>query len=586
MNRREFIRTTAVAGSLGLSDLGSAGAQGQNATGGGRVGPKAVVKGKKAVCSSDNPLVTDTMLQVMKDGGNAADAAVAGAMAQATVNPDMTNHTGSVDFIYFEAKTGKSYMMNSTGTLVSGLPAFRPVPTGLGVLDPYGSTPPMACIPGFMPGMGEIHRRFGTKPWKELCEPAIRFAEDGFAVTSFHHAMLYEESDLYTYFPSARELITPNGFLPEVGDMFKNPKLAQTLRRVADEGPEYFTKGEWAKHFVEEANRLGWRIKMEHMTAVPPRWDEPFRFQHNGYEIIQLAPPERQGLFCALVLGILENLNIKSLGHYTESAETLYYFGHALRRANWELGLLNDPAIFDVPTEVWTDKVFIKSLADILRKSKPKIDLTEHVKLTSSGPSLIAAGLPAGGPNKPQAYKGSCELSIVDQEGNWVEMMDTLQSGGIPGVVVDGVIMVGSHAGFDMENSIAGWLTGGGRLRCVIGNTIVLKNGKPVLSLGTPGNVHVTIPQVLSNILDYGMDPYEAICAPRMLSLRDDYTLAIESRLPPNVIAGLVKLGIHIQPLEMNQYPMGSFQVCWRDEKSGLLNSCADPRRAGAAGGF
>jgi gamma-glutamyltranspeptidase/glutathione hydrolase len=179
---------------------------------------------------------------------------------------------------------------------------------------------------------------------------------------------------------------------------------------------------------------------------------------------------------------------------------------------------------------------------------------------------------------------GSCELSIVDPEGNWVQMMNTLQSGGIPGVVVDGVPMVGSHAVTDMSASIAGWFAGGGRLRLPIGNTIVLKAGRPWLSLGTPGNVHVTIPQVLSNVLDHGLSPEDAVAAPRMLPLRNDYTVEIESRLPDTVVAGLTRLGVQMVPLSPHDWHMGSFQLSWRDESG--VNSLTDPRRAGKADGF
>jgi gamma-glutamyltranspeptidase / glutathione hydrolase len=586
MKRRDFVRGAAGAGAAGVGAGGAAAApgspNGQEALP--RQGPKPIARGKRAVASSAHPIVTDTMLDVMRKGGKAVDAAVAGCLVQATVQMEMTNHTGSVDFIYWEAKTGKAYELNSTGTLIPGLAPFRPLPGNLGVLIP--AQPPCACIPGFMPGLKAIHEKFGTRPWAELCAPAIHFAEEGHVVCSFEFGVLTEELLGNTYFPSGRELFTPDGFTPQVGDAFKNPKLAATLKRLAKEGPDDFITGEWAKRFVDEGNRLGWPVKMEHMTAVPPRWSEPFRYPHRGHEILQLSPPERQGVFCAFVLGVLEQLDLKSLGHYTESAESLYYFAHVLRWAELEMGYVQDPKTFDVPTDVWLSKEHQRHVAEIIRRSRPKVDLTEHVALTSGKPAMMAAGLPVAGVDKPPTYKGSCELSIVDQDGNWVQMMNTLQSGGIPGMVVDGVPMVGSHAATDLRASIAGWFAGGSRIRCIIGNTIVLKDGKPWLSLGTPGNVNVTVAQVLSNVLDHGMDPYDAAVAPRMLALRDDYVLEIESRIPSKVAAGLAKMGIAIKPLPTYDYHMGSFQMSWRDPKTGLLSSSTDPRRAGKADGL
>ncbi|HEY3312470.1 MAG TPA: gamma-glutamyltransferase, partial [Anaerolineales bacterium] len=522
------------------------------------VGPKPVVRGKQAVCSSSQPIVTETMLQVMRDGGNAADAAIAGSLVQAVVEPHMTNHAGSVAILYWDATTAKAYHLNGHGTLVPDLAPFRPVPP-IGIRFAMPGSNPCAAIPGFMPALGELHSHFGSKPWSSLCQPAFDWAWSGHPVSSFEYGVLQEELRFYTYFPSGRELFTPNGFLPEVGQTFATPKLAETMRRLAEEGPEYFTQGEWAKHFVAEANHLGWPISLKDMTAIPPRWQEPLRYSHRGNEILQFGPPERSGVFTALVLGVLSNFDLKGMGHYTESAEALYLMAHALRRAHWEVGLLYDPQSFDVPLDAWLSKEYLQRVAEIIGHSRPKVDLTNHIALTSGRPALAAAGLPTGEVGKCHQPGGSCELSIVDPQGNWVQMLNTLQGGGIPGMVVDGVPMVGSHVRTDMTADMSGWFTGGGRYRSIIGSSLVLREGQPWLSLGTPGNVYGTMPQVLSNILDYGMEPYEAAVQPRMDPLRDDYVLEIESRIPGRVAADLAKMGIQIEPLPMYDYNMGSF---------------------------
>ncbi len=544
----------------------------------GKTGPKTVAQGSRAVCSSSHPIVTNTMLQVMKDGGNAVDAAVAGCLIQAVVEPHMTNHAGSIQFLYWEASSSKAYQLNGNGTLVPDVPPFRPIPP-IGIRFASEGHAPCACIPGFMPALEEMHRRFGSKSWSDLCEPAVEQAVRGHPVSSFEYGVLQEELRFLTYFPSGRALFTPNGFVPEVGEIFENPALARTLRNCAAQGPQYFTQGDWAKHFVAEANRLGWPIHLNDMVAIPPRWQEPLRYQHKSDEIIQYSPPERTGVFTAFVLGVLSHFDLKSLGHYTQSAEMLYLMAHTLRRAHWEMGLLYDPEVFEVPLQVWLSDEYHRQVAEILWNSRPRADLTNHIALTAGSPALVAAGMshPPG---------GSCELSIVDPQGNWVQMMNTLQSGGIPGIVVDGVPMVGSHARAQLSDDIAGWFTGGGRIKSIVGSTLVLRDGQPWLALGTPGNVYGTIPQVLSSILDFGIDPYQASTLPRMDPLRDDYVLEIESQLPEQVVAGLAKYGIQVRPLPVYDYNMGSFQICWRDTSSGLLKSCADPRRAGKAEGY
>ncbi len=597
-DRRAFIQQAG----LGLATAGLAAGVGAKTGGTGfvpcdkleRQGPKEVVHGKRAVASSQNPIVTQTMLDVLAAGGNAADAVVAGCITQAVVQLDHTNHTGSVSFLYWEAKTGKTYYLNSQGTLVANLPPFRT----FFQRSPAGRVPPIACIPGFMPGMAAIHARFGSKPWKSLVEPAIPWAEDGFPVDEFQRATFEWALDDITYFPAMRALYTPNGFSPSVGEKLKNPALAKTLRRLADEGPEYFTHGEWARHFVALANDLGWKIKLKDMSSNPPRWDEPIRYRHKGYEIAQATPPQRQAVYCALVLGILRHLDVSSLGHYTESADSLYYMGQALRRADFECGLLNDAKFFDVPLEVWLSDEYHASLATILKRSRPKagVDLTEHVLLSSDPALRLAFGWGPATANGTFAASGaqftsppgSCENTCVDAQGNWVQMMNTYQSGGIPGMVVDGVPMHGSNATlYDMHSSLSGWLgLPGSRMRTVKSNTIIFKDGRPVHSLGSPGNIPFTVPQMISNVLDYHYDPYAAAVLPRMQPMRDDFIIEIETRIPERVVRDLAKIGGKLSPLPPYDLNMGSYQQAWRDPATGLLSASTDPRRGGKAGGM
>ena len=560
-----------------------------------RQGPKEVIQGAHGVASSQNPIVTQTMLDVLKAGGNAADAVVAGSITQGVVQIDHTNHTGSVSFLYWDAKSQQAHYLNSQGVLAPNLPPFR---TFASATRPAGGADAMACFPGFMPGMQAIHERFGSKSWKSLVEPAIPWAEDGFPVDEFQHDTFEWYLDYYACFREMRALYLPNGFAPLVGENLKNPALAKTLHRLAEEGPEYFIKGAWAQHFVKLANDLGWMIKLEDMNSNPPRWDEPLRYPHKEYEILQATPPQRQAVYCALVLGILEHLDISKLGHYTESADSLYYMGQALRRADFECGLLNDPKFFGVPLDVWLSDDFHASLAKILKSSRPKAgtDLTRHVQL-STDPALARAfgwdpdsddAVPVASARRYYSPPGSCENTCVDKDGNWAQMMNTLQSGGIPGMVVDGVPMQGSHATlYDMQSSLSGWLgLPGSRMRTVKSSTIILKNGRPVHALGSPGNIPFTVPQMISNVLDYQFDPYAAAVLPRMQPMRDDFVIEIESRIPAKVARELARIGGKLSPLAPYDLSMGSYQQAWRDPKTGLLGASTDPRRGGKAGGI
>ena len=542
---------------------------------GGHLGEKRVVAGRTAVASSQHPAVTDAMIDVVRGGGNVVDAAVAGALVHATVQQEMTNHSGTISLLYYDAKTGQTHELNSMGTVVAELPPLRRVPSPRGDLSLPGHEP-FAVIPGFMPGLKALFERFGSQQWENLCQPAIHWAEEGHVVNSLEHRVLASEVDLFLYTPSGRAHFTPDGHLPQVGDRWPKPELARTLKKLAKEGPDHFISGEWARHFVDRAQQLGWPIELHHMSATPPRWGHGVRYLHRGHEIVQLSPPESQAVTCSMALGILEELDFPSIGHWSNSPEAFYLLAHTLRRVAFETGYINDPGIFGDPTRILMSNDYHKMLAAILRDSMPKVDLTNHIKMTAGSAKLLAAG------STPAQPPGSCEISLVDSQGNWLQMMNTLQTGGIPGEVIDGVPMTGSHSVTNMSSWISGWFAEGSRMRSPMGNTFVMKDGKPWLSLGTPGLVWDTVVQVLLNILDYEMDPYAADDAPRLLALTDDYQVSVESRLSAETVDGIAGLGLLVNPLQGYDWHMGTFQMSWRDA-DGLLHGATGPRRLGKA---
>jgi gamma-glutamyltranspeptidase/glutathione hydrolase len=551
-------------------------------------GPKSPVTGLKAAVTTDNAIVTETIVKVLKAGGNAADAGIAGAMVQAAVEPFMTNHAGLISFLYFEAKTGTLHQLDSLGAHPSGLAPFRPVPAGNG---PYAFMPPSAVIPGFMPGLKDIHGRFGSKPWTELCQDAVTWAEQGHAVSSFEHGLNVWAEKFTTYFPEGREYYQPNGRFPNVGERFVPKGLAETMRGAAAD-PNFMITGPWAQAFVKKANEMGWKITMDHMVETPPRWVEPVRFKHHEYEIVTLGPPQAQGFFTGVALGVLKHLGLRDMER--GSAEHWWAMGHALRigQRHWEYA--QDEAIYHVPREAVLDDDYHAHLARLVRGSRPKIDLSEHIRLAGDGDGTGAyAGFlgPAGKPKlMQQDHKqpsGSCEIAVVDAEGNWVQMMDTLQGSGIPGQVIGGVPMVGSHATFGhLQSQIDATLVKGAKARCIIGNTLVLKDGKPVFSAGSPGNIFCTLPQVLSYLLDFKLDPYAAVDAPRMLPMSEGRAVVIEDRLRNGVVEDLHKLGVRVGVVAGYDYHMGSYSVIARDEANDTLTAIADPRRCAVADGI
>jgi gamma-glutamyltranspeptidase/glutathione hydrolase len=571
-NRRNFMGGAALGVASGLAGTPTAtAAPGALARYIVNPGPKKPFTGGKAVCSTQSAITTETVIKTLRAGGNAIDAAIAGCMVQAAIEPYQSNHTGTVSLLYFDAKTREFHQLDSQGTFPGGLAPFRGRAGG-------GS----ACIPGFMPGMKAMYEKFASKSWASLCEDAIRWTEEGHPVSSIEYGSYAQSLNSLSYYPESRRIFMPDGYLRPVGELFVMKDLAQTLRRVAAEGPDYMITGGWADRFVATANKMGWRIVKSHMTETPPRWITPLRFKHHDHEIVGLAPPQYQGVFCSAVLGILRHLGIRNVE--PGSADHLFYMTHALRWALYHNGYIGDPVAADYAFETLMSDELHASIAKLIGGLRPKIDLTQHVKLTRA-PSG-SGGLPTGEEVAPREHPSTCELAIVDANGNWVQMTHTYQTGGIPGMTIDGVHMNGSSAQFSgISGDIDAKLVAGVRSRRGLGSTMVLRDGAPAFSLGTPGNVYFTIPQVLTYLLDFKMDPYSAVDAVRMEPLSELGMVTVEDRIGKETVDGLRRMGVGVQVVPGYQWEMGSFQMAYRDAQ-GRLSAITDPRRAGVADGI
>lgn len=546
-------------------------------------GPKRTVEGLQAAVSTDNAVVTYTLVNILKAGGNAFDAAIAGCLLQGTIEPFMTNHAGAITFLCYDAKTNEYHQLDSTGTYPEHLPLHRPIPAQRAG---YAAGAVHSCIPGFMKGIKAIHDKFGSWPWDKLCEEAIYWAEQGNHVSQFELEATIAGGDILTYFPEGRDFYYQGDYFARVGERFPKPALAATLKKVAEEGPDYMISGAWAAEFVAKANELGWKIVLEDLATNPPRWIEPLRFRVRDYELVALNAPQQQGLQIAMVLGILDKLDIDQYEPY--SAQHLYFMAHALRIGNMLVGYVNDTTISEANTSLFTDPTYHEYWAKMLQSHLPQIDLTKHMQLTAKTSLANNTGLPLLNFDEYQAEhkSGSCELSIVDAEGNWVQMMNTLQGGGIPGMVVGGVPMIGNHSATNTFKSMDVKLVAGARQRLIMGHTMLLKDGKPVLQLGTPGSPPNTQAQALCNLIFFNMEPYQAICEPRMYALQDDNTMVIENRIDPQVAKELIALGINVRVTHTWDWHMGSFQCCYLHPETGELCTTADPRRCGVADGL
>jgi gamma-glutamyltranspeptidase/glutathione hydrolase len=515
-------------------------------------GPKAKAAGERVMVATQLPVVTDTALEVLRSGGNAVDAMVTAVFLQHVVDYHQVSHFGAMSAVYYEASTGKYYALSAVSERPESAPGDSKV-----------------AIAGVVRGLEALSKRFGTRPWESYLEPAIAAAEEGVLMTSFMYGInfaKFEAGDLSANDDAVREFFMPGGHLVPVGQRWKMPALAEHLRKVASEGADYVYQGPWAGKFVEAVRARGGKITREDMAGYRPRWEEPTRFTYRGHEIIGSPPPDTGGLEVSANLNVLQNLDLSSKGHYAQSPETLELMVRTLARVGQEIRSgLRDPENHHVPSDLWLSREYGQLTAKYVLSTLPKVSL--------SGSAAAET------PGEPGDY-GSNHNVIVDAEGNWISLLHT-GHGGAPGVLIDGVDAT--------EGSSARAETVGPGRRIILPITSILlaTNGKPWLAMGTPGNPPQPVTQVLINLLDFGMEPEAAVEAPRFWASADPYpTVRIESRIAPDVRAGMKERGIQLTDIGPYNWHTGSMQIVWRDPATGNLQGVTDPRRLGRVAGY
>jgi gamma-glutamyltranspeptidase / glutathione hydrolase len=521
-------------------------------------GPKPEAVGESVMVSTQLPIVTETALEVMRNGGNAVDAMITATFLQHVVDYHQVSHFGTMSGIYFEAATGHYHVISGVGV---GAHAGR-----CGTGDPS-----KVSIGGVVRAMDALAERWGTLAWAEYLAPAIAAAEQGVEVSSFMYGINYnslqtgQDGSLIGN-PAAREFYMPDGFLVPVGERWKMPTLAEHLRALAEHGADYMYTGDWAQRFVEAARKGGHCVAAEDLAEYQVQWQEPVRFQYGDHVLVGSAPPDTGGAFVGLSLNMLSHFDLASRPHYSQSAETLEIMARVFGRASDETRLtINDPLAMQVPVDIWTSPAYGAMAAELVTAT-----------LRQPGVSLAA---PEDNDTVDPETMGSDHNVIVDAEGNWFSVLHT-GHGGAPGVFLDGVAATGSTA--------RAFTSGPGR-RLVLPITAIMveRDGVPWLAMGSPGMPPQPVTQVLTNILDWDMNPVEAAAAPRFWAWRgNEARIDIESRIDEEVRKGIREAGLKLVDLGPYFWSTGSMQIVWRDAETGRLHGSTDPRRLGWAEGY
>jgi gamma-glutamyltranspeptidase / glutathione hydrolase len=444
-------------------------------------------------------LATQAGLQILTQGGNAIDAAIAANVAMTVVYPSTCSAGGDVFMLIWDEKTRRLYALNGSGRAPRGM-----MPE-LFAAERYKQIPergPLTInVPGAVDGWFEALERFGTLPAETVFAQAISFAEEGVPVTSKLSGWLNQAAvPVLKQWESSAGVYLPDNRPPKTGDVLRQPHLAKTYRMLAKEGRDAFYSGPIAREITDYIQQCGGVLDIEDMRKHHSDWVEPISTNYRGFDVFEF-PPNSQGLTALEMLNIIEGYNVKSLGYQTPEYLHILLEAKKLAFADRDQ-YISDPDFVDVPVE----RLRSKEYADLQRS---------RINLQRAMPS-VAAGLEKEG--------DTMYLCVADGEGNVVSLIQSLYFGFGSGIVGGdtGVMLHNRGSYFSLDPRHVNYLQPGKRTMHTLTPAMVLRDGTPYMAVGTMGGdaqpqIHV---QLLSAMLDFGMNVQQAIAAPRWRSGR------------------------------------------------------------------
>ncbi len=529
---------------------------------------RPLVTGRHGMVTALHPLAAMAGMKILLQGGNAFDAAAAAALAVAVVDPKNSTIGGQGFATMYVAKEKRVRALNFFGPSpkLATIEAVRGRDYSHGYLSPV--------MPSCLAGYAAMHEKYGRLPWREVVQPAIELAERGFAVTEdFAGVLQVMEPELD--FPTTRAVFFPGGRALRVGELFRQPDLARTLREVAEHGAAVFYTGDMARRIGTFFEQHGGLMRYEDLAGYQPEWVEPLSINYRGYQVYT-TPPNSSGVALLLQLNILQGYELTKLGHNTPDYLNLIAEVQRVGIADRNR-YVADPEAIAVPVSRLLSEEYAASRRALIRL----------------GAVMPGVPDPRLADEKP-ARSNTTHLTVVDGEGNMVSLTQTLGAWFGSGVVVadTGVVFSNQMRHLHTIADSPSQLGPGRRPRSNQSPVIVLKDGEPVLAIGTPGTEGIwqRLVQVLVNIIDFKMDVQQAVTAPRLLHggptrvvLNPPPQVKMEDRISPATAAELRARGYRVDLMPDDE---GSVNGVMRDPATGLLYGGADPRRWGHEEGW
>jgi gamma-glutamyltranspeptidase/glutathione hydrolase len=543
---------------------------------GSMIATRSEVIATQGMAATSHPLVSQVALDVLKRGGTAVDAAIAANATIGLMEPTGNGIGGDLFAIVWDAKSKKLYGLNASGRSPKSLTLARLRDElrklNRSTIPPRGPLP--VSVPGTVDGWFELHGKFGKLPMKELLQPAIAYARNGFPVTEVIAEGWAANAKLLKDYPNFAETFMPNGRAPAKGEVFRNPLLANTLSAIADGGRDAFYKGDIAQRIEKYMKANGGYLTAADMAAHRSEWVEPASTNYRGYDVWEL-PPNTQGVAALQMLNILEAYDVRSMGF--GSAEYLHLFVEAKKLAFEDRAkYYADPEFAKIPLKTLVSK-------DYAAKRRALIN-----------PAKAALEYPV---DKALEHGDTIYMTVADAAGNMVSLIQSNYRGMGSGMTPDGCGFIFQDRGelFSMKDGHANVYAPGKRPFHTIIPAFITRDGKPWLSFGVMGGSmqpqgHV---QIVVNLIDFGMNLQEAGDVPRARHegsseptdevMRDGGEVILETGFSAETVKALQARG-HKVTVD-NDGGFGGYQAILRNDK-GVYFGASESRKDGAAQGY
>ena len=532
---------------------------------------RSEVIAENGMVATSHPLATQIGLDILKNGGNAIDAAIAANAAIGLMEPTGNGIGGDLFAIIWMENDKKLYGLNASGRSPKNLKLDYFKNNNFTKIPAYGPLP--VSVPGCVDGWFEMHEKFGNLKMKEILEPAIFYAENGFPVSELVSYYLKISARNFSKYPNFNETYLIDGFAPNKGQIFKNKDLANTLRIISKEGRSGFYEGKVAKVISEFIINQGGFLSYDDLKNHKSDWIEPVSTSYRGYDVWEL-PPNGQGIAALQILNLLEKFDIKSMGF--GSAEYIHHFVEAKKIAFADRSKYYADMDFN---EIPVDYLISKEYAEKRRK---------EINPTKASRRVKAGDIENG---------DTIYLTVADKDGNMVSLIQSNYRGMGSGMVPPGLGFMLQDRGelFSLDENHFNVYEPEKRPFHTIIPAFITKNNKPYISFGLMGGAmqpqgHA---QIVINIVDFEMNLQEAGDAPRIRHVSnqqptggemfDGGELSLESGFDYEEIRRLMKYG-HKVVFSLGSF--GGYQAIMYDEKLGVYFGASESRKDGSAMGY